>query len=155
MGFVPLVIWFCCVTTLLLLVSTATLARTRKQADAAKERWQDSWLAWQGAIASLSQELRGQLPADVQYLLTQTHGIAAPEAVLKSFSWHKADVSLYQYLQSNATNEQVARLRQSLVASAKAQHSYQKAAEAYNGFVKTLPTSYGAILFGYKPHQLA
>ena len=67
--------------------------------------------------------------------------------------WLAADKSLYTLQMAEKPEEWVLNARPKVVAAAKMLYQTEVSKKSYNDFVKTLPTSYGAFLFGYK--QLA
>ena len=147
MGYVPLVIWFVCVTTILLLLTHSTLARTYKAVVTKKLAYQELSAALLSALVLLDQD---SLPASLGRLVGQLPGVAInPEAISK-MTWLEADKAMFTLLAQAPATSPLHDVRPKLVAAAQMLHHYQTALQSYNEFVSTLPTSYGAFLFGYK-----
>ena len=151
MGYVPLVIWFVCVTTLLLLLTRATLARGYKSA---LEKQKDLQDLVDDLLSSFNALDIKALPSPIQVLKVRLSESAIGIRELPSKDiWLAADKELYKLQMVPEPQEWVLNTRPKVVAAAKMLYKAEVAKKSYNDFVKTLPTSYGAFMFGYK--QLA
>lgn len=148
MGFVPLVLWFISVTSLLLLLTRSTLKSSQRKLAEANGAYQEAKSAFLTAVDNLSDR------ADRVVGLTDlAKRVNQSSDFVSQSSWLAADKALYQLLTSSSTSDGLIEVRLALIAAARSMISYQNAAKSYNGFVTTLPTMYGAILFGFKKHE--
>lgn len=143
MGYVPLAIWFVCITTLLLILTRATLARMKKQVTLLAEEYSQNRATLMVLLEGIS-----ATPAEVSTLVKDLAASKTVPVLEQKIDWLAADKALYRWLQAE-DHAQFQSAREALVATAKLHHKLIKNVEAYNGFVKTPPTQYGAWLFGY------
>lgn len=149
MGFVPLVLWFICVTTLLLLLTRSTLKRSKARVLEAQETYHSARALFLDTYNQLA-GTQTVLPELAELVKQVSNGA---DFVPQS-QWLTTDKLLYKRMSETDASDALNNTRMTLIATAKAMVSYQNAAKSYNDFVTTLPTVYGALLFGFKKHEL-